>query len=69
MKFRDAFFVFRYLLRAKEWYIIADTERDHIKMAHINLNKVIHHVNQECADAAGCFNALDEAKKILEGEN
>jgi len=66
MKFRDAFFVFMYLLKAKEWYIIAGSDNDHIKLAKIEFTKVLHQVNNDYDNVVVGEELLSEAKEILE---
>lgn len=65
MKFWRAFNIFMFLLRAKEWYIIADNDHAHIKDCFIMPSKLTYTVQTDIDNHIGGEILIDKAKDIL----
>jgi hypothetical protein len=65
MKVKEALFVFRFLLRAKQWYIIAENESQHIKIANIETGKLLQAIKTDTNDFLQGERLVNEANNLI----
>lgn len=65
MPFWRAFNIFIFLLKAREWYVIADNEENHIKDASIKFGKFIATTEMDKETFVNQEILLDQAKELL----
>jgi hypothetical protein len=65
MKFWRAFKIFLFLLKAKEWFVIADNADKHIIDADITTGKVLSVIQRNDQDVINQESLLRQAKELL----